>query len=286
MAITQVTQRGVPMVPQVLVGGIHIGRLSRAQWVDEIVRCCGEVRSKSRLPAFFSSANGNVLSLYARSTRFRELLDMADAIDADGMPLVTATHWLTDTPVAERCATTDFFHDVARAAAERGLSFYLLGGQAEVNAAARARLLELYPRLKIVGGAHGYYEPEDEERLVAEIDALAPDVLWVGLGVPIEHEFVVRNRHRLTHVGVIKTCGGLYDYIAGRVRRAPEWMQRCSLEWLYRTWQEPGRLMKRYATTNVHAAWLMLTRTGTVSVKRPPGLGPLGPRQAADPQGD
>ncbi len=214
------------------------------------------------------------------------MLDAADAIDADGMPIVKVSRWLTRTPVPERCVTTDFFHDAAAEAARSGLTFYLLGGREEVNRKTCEYLTLRYPGLRIVGRMNGYFSPADEPRVVADIDALAPDVLWVGLGVPLEQAFVVRNRHRLTRVGVIKTCGGLYDYIAGRVGRAPLWMQRNSLEWLYRMWQEPGRLFRRYATTNAHAAWLMLTRTGPARVTASAPLATLKAREAAEPRRD
>lgn len=245
----------------VRIGGIDVARLSREQWVATIVERCREPRSPSRLPTFFSSANGNVLSLYARSPEFREALDQADGIDADGMPLVKISRWLTASPISERCVTTDFFHDVAKEAAKTGLTFYLLGGREDVNRETSEIVERIYPGLKIVGRRNGFFTRDEEKQVVAEINALKPDVLWVGLGVPLEQHFVVRNRRQLAGVGVIKTCGGLYDYIAGRVSRAPMWMQRNSLEWLYRMWLEPKRLFKRYATTNVHAAWLMATRT-------------------------
>ncbi len=243
------------------MGGIEVARLSREQWVQAIVAGCREPRSSARIPVFFSSANGNVLSLYARSAEFRAALDQADGIDADGMPLVKASRWMTASPISERCVTTDFFHDVAKTAAKLGLTFYLLGGREDVNRETVEILTRLHPGLKIVGRRNGFFNREDEASIVADINAAKPDVLWVGLGVPLEQQFVVRHRRNLTNVGVIKTCGGLYDYIAGRVSRAPMWMQRNSLEWAYRMWLEPRRLFRRYATTNVHAAWLMLTRT-------------------------
>jgi N-acetylglucosaminyldiphosphoundecaprenol N-acetyl-beta-D-mannosaminyltransferase len=244
-----------------MVGGIEVGQLSRAEWVSSIVAHCREPRSPDRQPAYYTSANGNVLSLYARNVEFRAAIDAADGVDADGMPLVQASRLLTRSPIPERCVTTDFFHDVAATAARLGLTFYLLGGCEDVNAETVEIVQRLHPGLKIVGRRNGYFKREEEAAIVADINAAKPDVLWVGLGIPLEQSFVMRNRAALSTVGVVKTCGGLYDYIAGRVTRAPLWMQKCSLEWLYRTIQEPRRLLWRYATTNVHAAWLMLNRT-------------------------
>jgi len=81
------------------------------------------------------------------------------------------------------------------------------------------------------------------------------------MGIPAEQEFALRQRARLTGVGLIKTSGGLFDFVSGKNPRAPAWMQAAGLEWLYRTMREPRRLLLRYLTTNPHALYLLLTRT-------------------------
>ena len=257
----------IDAAPVVRLGGVDIVALSRRDWADAVVRTALFQRARGRLPYFFTSANGNMLSRYAASAEFRALVDQADAIDADGMPLVLASRWLTRTPVPERCATTDFFHDVAKEAAAHGVSFYMLGGTEAVNAAAATRTQAMNPTLRIAGRRNGYFDAAEEASVVAAINAAKPDILWVGLGVPHEHGFVVRNRAALTNVGAIKTCGGLFDFIAGTASRAPQWMQTLSLEWLYRLYLEPRRLFWRYATTNVHCMWLLATRTSDVMPK-------------------
>lgn len=254
----------IDQAPTVRIGGVDILALSRRDWAETVVRTALFQRTHGRKPYFFTSANGNMLSRYAASADFRALIDQADAIDADGMPLVLASRWLTHTPVPERCATTDFFHDAAKEAATHGVSFYLLGGTEAVNAAATVRTQATNPRLRIAGRRNGYFSAADEAGVVAAINTAKPDILWVGLGVPHEHAFVVRNRAALTNVGAIKTCGGLFDFVAGTSSRAPQWMQTLSLEWLYRLYLEPRRLFWRYATTNVHSMWLLATRTSDV----------------------
>jgi exopolysaccharide biosynthesis WecB/TagA/CpsF family protein len=92
------------------------------------------------------------------------------------------------------------------------------------------------------------------------VNTARPDILWLGLGVPAEQVFAVRNRSRL-RVGLIKTSGGLSDYISGKTARAPDWMRRAGLEWAFRTYLEPRRLAGRYLATNPHALFLLLTRT-------------------------
>jgi exopolysaccharide biosynthesis WecB/TagA/CpsF family protein len=137
----------------------------------------------------------------------------------------------------------------------------MLGATAEENQRAVANVRRMYPRLNIVGATHGYHQGAALEEKLAEIDALAPDVLWLAMGVPYEQHFVAAHAHRLPHVGMIKTSGGLFNFLSGTNRRAPEWMQKASLEWLYRIWLEPRRLFWRYAVTNPKAIYLMATRS-------------------------
>ena len=247
----------------VIIGGIRIGTQSRAEWTCLIASECLRRRENREctLPAFFTSANGNVLSQHASSLGFRKIIDEADGIDADGMSLVFASRLVGEKRIRERCSTTDFFHDMAAAAIKVDLSFYLLGGTTEINQRATRELAQMYPGLKIVGNRCGYFSVEEEKSLVEEINDAAPDILWVGLGVPKEHEFVARNRRQLTHVGAIKTCGGLFDFLSGERRRAPRMMRDIGFEWLFRLIQEPGRLWHRYLFTNIHALYLIVFRS-------------------------
>ena len=94
---------------------------------------------------------------------------------------------------------------------------------------------------------------------MAQVNAARPDILWVGMGAPAEQRFCLRVRTKLSNVGLIKTSGGLFDFVSGRNSRAPGWMQAMGLEWAYRMALEPRRLAYRYLTTNPHAAYLLLS---------------------------
>jgi exopolysaccharide biosynthesis WecB/TagA/CpsF family protein len=193
---------------------------------------------------------------------FRFTFDQADIIHADGQAAVLASRLLTATPIPERSATTDFIHDAAKAAAEHGLRFFLLGATEEANAEAARVLRETYPGLHIVGRRHGYFSLTDEDDICDEINLTQPDVIWVGLSVPLEYEFAVRNKARL-QAGWLVTCGGCFNFVTGAYKRAPLWMQAAGLEWLFRLWREPKRLFWRYAVTNPLAIFLLLTRTNS-----------------------
>ena len=99
--------------------------------------------------------------------------------------------------------------------------------------------------------------------MIDVINAAKPDILWIGLGVPLEQQFAVRNKHRFHNVGLIKTSGGLFDVLSGRKSRAPQWIITAGFEWAYRWYLEPARLAGRYLLTNPHALYLLLTQTGS-----------------------
>jgi N-acetylglucosaminyldiphosphoundecaprenol N-acetyl-beta-D-mannosaminyltransferase len=233
-------------VPVEMIGGLPIAVIDRAQTAQLMTDLAAARRGGRRPALVFTSANGQVLSLCATDARVRDLFERADMVHADGMPLVFASRWLAREPLPERVATTDLFHDVARRAVVR-----------QAVRRTRAR----YPRLRIVGWRSGYFGQDEEAEVVAAINAVRPDILWLGMGAPREQAFAMRNRTLLHGVGIIKTAGGLFDFLSGRKRRAPEWMQEIGLEWAFRTLLEPHRLAIRYLLTNPHAIFLLLTRT-------------------------
>lgn len=192
----------------------------------------------------------------ASEPAYRHAMDRADLIHADGGFIVLMSRWLSGSRIKERSATTDLIHDFAEAAEREGLSFYLLGGTEEVNRQCAEALGRLYPGLRIAGRRNGYFD--DDEAVLADIDLADPDILWVGLGKPKEQLFAARHRARLNARWIV-TCGGCFNYITGHYRRAPRWMQKLNLEWLYRAFTDRA-LFRRYATTSPHAIWLAMTR--------------------------
>ncbi len=250
-------------VSVVMIGGLPIAVINRVRSAQVIVDVALKRRGAALRPLIFTSANGQVLSMCARQSPVRDLFLDADLIHADGMPLVLVSRLFHKTPLPERVATTDLFHDVARVAQPSGARMFLLGATKSVMSRAVQRVKALYPHLIIVGYDGGYLRREgDEERIIETINKARPDILWLGLGAPTEQSFAMRYRDRLRGVGVIKTSGGLFDFPSGKNARAPGWMQNAGLEWAYRIYLEPRRLVGRYLMTNPHALFLLLTRTG------------------------
>ena len=248
---------------EVTVGGLVTACLSRDGLVRMMLQDCLDARTQENPhPKLVFASNGHAIALAAQDEAFRFTFEQADIIHADGQAAVFASRLLTKTPIPERSATTDFIHDASKLAVEHGLRFFLLGATEEANAEAARVLRETYPGLQIVGRRHGYFGKDEEDEICDEINLTQPDVIWVGLSVPTEYEFAVRNKTRL-RAGWLVTCGGCYNFVTGAYKRAPYWMQASGLEWLFRLGLEPRRLFWRYAVTNPLAMFLLLTRTNS-----------------------
>jgi N-acetylglucosaminyldiphosphoundecaprenol N-acetyl-beta-D-mannosaminyltransferase len=245
------------------LGGLPVAVVNRSDSAKVMVDEALKRRQLWRYPAYLTSTNGEVTYRCAVDDVERALFLQADAIHADGMPHVFVSRLKCEFPLPERVATTDLFHDVAREAELRGATMFMLGATETSNSIAAQIVRDKYPAIKLIGHRHGFFADSDDELVACDqIATLAPDILWVSMGVPREQEFIVRNRHRLTSVGVIKTSGGLFDFLSGSRPRAPAWMQSAGLEWLWRAWLEPKRLGWRYLKTNPWAVYLLLTKSG------------------------
>ncbi|MFC0239251.1 WecB/TagA/CpsF family glycosyltransferase [Rhodopseudomonas telluris] len=245
-----------------LIGGLPIVVADRVETARAMVDEALKRRGLWRYPAYMTSTNGEVTYRCAVDPAEHAMFLQADAIHADGMPHVFVSRFKCDVPLPERVATTDLFHDVAREASKRGATMFMLGADETSNRLAAELVTSRYPDLKLVGRRNGFFADQDEEIAACrQIAELAPDILWVSMGVPREQLFIGRHRHLLTTVGVIKTSGGLFDFLSGSKPRAPLWMQRLGFEWLWRMALEPRRLGMRYLKTNPYAMYLLLTQT-------------------------
>jgi len=248
--------------PQVSVGGFTTISCTRVDLANLLLEDCLKARELGRAwpPRLVFSSNGQGVALAGRSPQFMRTMAAADIVHADGMSVVFASR-RTDAPLPERISTTDFFHDAARIAERVGLRFFMLGARDDQNEAAVAAIQKLYPRLNIVGRHDGYFSQDEDQAVCEKILASRADVVWIALGKPRQEEWCIRNRERLHGVGWLKTCGGLYAFLAGDVRRAPSWMQKLGLEWLFRLLDDPKRLAWRYLSTNPYALYRLLRYT-------------------------
>jgi exopolysaccharide biosynthesis WecB/TagA/CpsF family protein len=144
---------------------------------------------------------------------------------------------------------------------QREITFAVIGGVEDENCHAVENTRRMYPGISIVRRSHGYLDESAQRALVEELSMLRPDIVWLCLGVPHEQAFYWRWRRELQGAGVVKTGGGLINFLSGTRRRAPRLVQNAGLEWLFRLSLEPRRLFWRYALTNPHALMLLLTST-------------------------
>ena len=195
------------------------------------------------------------------------VLRRAELVVADGMPLVWLSR-LLGTPLPERVAGSDLVPMIAERAAKEGVKLYFLGGRAEYTESAAALLRTRCPGLEVTVDSPfvDLNAPDAAERdreICDRINASGASILLVGFGNPKQELWLERNRCNL-NCGIAIGVGGTFNFIAGAVKRAPEWMRRSGTEWIYRIIQEPGRLWKRYGVGlvqfNIMALGAMLTR--------------------------
>lgn len=252
------------------IAGLPVALASERDLTARMVSDCRRHRRHELPhPTTVLDANGHAVSLYATDESFAAAIEQADIVHADGQFLVILSRFGRGYRVPERTATTDLFHAAARVARDNGLSFYMLGATEEVSRACADHLGRTYPGLQIVGRRNGYFPEAETDAIIAEINAAYPDVLWVGLGKPLEQLFTIRHRNQLK-CGWVVTCGGCFNYLTGAYIRAPQWVQQAGFEWLHRMVTGPRYLLKRYAWTVPHALWLSLRWMVLRSLQRLP----------------
>jgi N-acetylglucosaminyldiphosphoundecaprenol N-acetyl-beta-D-mannosaminyltransferase len=189
--------------------------------------------------------NPEMLVAAHEDAAFREELNAASLNVADGTGLVLAARWL-GRPLPERVTGSDGIYRLAAHCAEQGYRPFFLGAAPGVAREAAERLAARYPGLEVAGTHAGSPGVEDEEAIIEMVRAANPDLLLVAYGVPAEERWIARNRARLG-VPVMIGVGGSFDFVAGVTQRAPVWMRRVGLEWLYRLIKEPWRWRRQLA---------------------------------------
>ncbi|MCK4241598.1 MAG: WecB/TagA/CpsF family glycosyltransferase, partial [Candidatus Atribacteria bacterium] len=175
-----------------------------------------------------------------RDPEYHAILKSADLITPDGAGILWATTTL-NYPLTERVTGIDIINNICQLAIKKGYSLYLLGASPGVAEEASLNLTRHYPGLKIVGSHHGYFASQKEAEIVREIKEKRPDILLVGMGMPKQEKWIAKNLNKL-NVSVCMGVGGSFDVISGRIPRAPLWMQKHGMEWIYRSIKQPKRV--------------------------------------------
>lgn len=209
-----------------------------------------------RTPLTHVSLNVAKLVSMAGDPRLREDVRRGDVVTADGMGIVWGAR-LLGLPVPERVAGVDLMNALLALCAERGYRPFILGAREEVLQRAARVLAERHPGLRFAGLRNGYFRADEEAEVAAQIRDSGADCLFVAISSPKKERFMEAHGAAMG-VPFVMGVGGAIDVAAGVVRRAPRWVQRCGMEWLYRLCQEPRRMWRRYLVTNArYAGWLL-----------------------------
>jgi N-acetylglucosaminyldiphosphoundecaprenol N-acetyl-beta-D-mannosaminyltransferase len=195
-----------------------------------------------------------------KDEEFRKANNSSSLVVADGMPLVWVSRLFGET-IPERISGADLFYELCKCSSQKGYSFFFLGSTQTVLNKMCKNLKEQFPDLRIVGIYSPPYKEifSDSENLemIKRINEVKPDILWVGMTAPKQEKWIYHNLDKID-VKIAIGVGAVFDFVAGTVKRAPLWMQKIGLEWLFRFMQEPHRLWKRYLIGNTIFLWLVL----------------------------
>jgi len=179
----------------------------------------------------------------------RQSVNEADLINADGMAVVWASKFLNK-GLKERVSGIDLFLKLVEHAAKVNSSIYLLGAKAEVVEAVSTKFKHQFGANCVAGWHDGYFSEDEEAQIVENIILSGANYLFVAMSSPKKEIFLYKYREQLSKLGFIMGVGGSFDVVAGKVKRAPIWMQKSGLEWFYRFIQEPRRMWKRSFVEN------------------------------------
>ncbi|MCI6173866.1 MAG: WecB/TagA/CpsF family glycosyltransferase [Clostridiales bacterium] len=208
---------------------------------------------RTRSDAFVVTPNVDHIVQIEKGGVLGKIYQKADLILCDGKPLIWLSYWY-GTPIKEKISGSDLFPAICRMAAVRGYRMYFLGAAEGVAAKAAENLTRKFPGLQVVGTYSPPYgfekDTEEIQKIIRQIREARPQILIVGLGCPKQEKFIYDYRKDY-NVPVSLGLGASLDFEAGRIQRAPRWMSDHGLEWIYRIFQDPRRLIKRYLIDDI-----------------------------------
>jgi N-acetylglucosaminyldiphosphoundecaprenol N-acetyl-beta-D-mannosaminyltransferase len=238
------------MRPRVALFGCEVDALT----LDETVERVAEIVA-SGIPTQHVALNAQGVVAMQDDSKLREIVRRSGLVTADGQAFVWAARFL-GRRIPERVAGPDLFVRLVSLAEALGYPIYVLGARQSVLEKACETLQRDHPDLVIAGSCHGFFAESETERIVDDIRKSQAMLLFVALPMPLREYWVAENLENL-NVPFCMALGGGLDIIAGIVRRAPVWMRRAGLEWLFRLIQEPKKLWRRYLIGNMEFAWLV-----------------------------
>ncbi len=182
--------------------------------------------------------------MYAQKDKeFFDILKQSSLSTPDSIGVIIGAK-LQKKSFPERIPGQSYFRKIIELSNEKGYSIYLLGGKPGIPEKAKENLEKIFPNVNIVGVHHGYFNENEEKEVIEEINKLQPNVLFVALGAPRQEKWIYNHRNELK-VDVATGQGGTYDYEAGKIKRAPVWVQKIGMEWFWRLCREPKRIKRQ-----------------------------------------
>lgn len=222
------------MTERVNILGVKVDAVTMAQAVERVEKLIAEKNS-----SIVATANAEMLLRATHDDELKNILNAASLVVPDGAGTVWAARHLGK-HMPERVAGFDLVQELMKLAPVKGWKFFLFGSAPGIADKAKLKAEELYPGIKIVGTRNGYFTAADEPEIISQIKNSRADILLAALGVPKQEKWLAKFRDEL-QIPVSIGVGGTFDVMAGVVKRAPLWMQRAKLEWLFRAMLQPSR---------------------------------------------
>ena len=203
---------------------------------------------QTKTPLHLMGVNADKINEVNSNELMKHIVNSCGIINADGASVILASKYLKK-PLPERVAGVDLMQSLVALSEKKGYSVYLLGAKQAVVEKTAEVLRERHPKLNIVGIHNGYFKEPDWPSISLELKEKNPDFVFVGITSPLK-EYLIEYLQEQGHTSVFMGVGGSFDVISGNIPRAPLWMQKANLEWLFRVMQEPKRLFKRYFVGN------------------------------------
>lgn len=222
------------MNERVEILGVKVDAVTMAQAVERVINLIGAGK-----PSMVATANAEMLLNATHDDELKKILNAANLVVPDGAGTVWAARHLGK-QMPERVAGFDLVQELMKIAPAHDFKFFLFGASPGIADKAKAKAESLYPGIKVVGTRNGYFKPDDEPEIISQIKSSRADVLLAALGVPKQEKWLFKYKDELK-IPVSIGVGGTFDVMAGVVKRAPLWMQKARLEWLFRAMLQPSR---------------------------------------------
>ncbi len=238
-----------------IILGVPFDNVKHGEALTMALESIGESRKH---PFFIATPNPEMILTARKDFIFREILKNTDLNIPDGFGIILASK-LTEKPLKERVTGTDLMQSVCDHAPP-GTKIFLLGAAPGIAEKARANLERKNPKIHIVGCYSGSPGTEEEKHIIQMINESGAQVLFVAFGAPKQEFWLSKNIHLLHHVKLTMGVGGAFDFIAGEIQRAPDWMRKAGLEWLFRLMKQPSRIKRILNATVVFPVLFLISK--------------------------